>query len=137
MAELLDLEPHPEGGWYRQTWRSTVSLSPAGYDGPRATATAIYFLLNPGEASRWHRVASDELWLWHAGGPLILTLGGSGAAPGDRVDQVLGPAVATGERPQLVVPGGAWQSAAPAGTEPVLVTCVVSPGFEFADFELA
>ena len=61
LAELLDLEPHPEGGWYRQTWRSTVSLSPAGYDGPRATATAIYFLLNPGEASRWHRVASDEL----------------------------------------------------------------------------
>jgi len=137
LAELLDLEPHPEGGWYRQTWRSTVSLSPAGYDGPRATATAIYFLLNPGEASRWHRVASDELWLWHAGGPLTLTLGGTGATPGDQVDQVLGPSVATGERPQLVVPGGAWQSAAPAGTEPVLVTCVVSPGFEFADFELA
>jgi len=137
LAELLDLEPHPEGGWYRQTWRSMVSLSPAGYDGPRATATAIYFLLNPGEASRWHRVASDELWLWHAGGPLTLTLGGSGAAPGDPVDQVLGPSFATGERPQFVVPGGAWQSAAPAGTEPVLVTCVVSPGFEFADFELA
>jgi predicted cupin superfamily sugar epimerase len=137
LAELLDLEPHPEGGWYRQTWRSTVSLAPPGYDGERASATAIYFLLNPGEASRWHRVASDELWLWHAGGPVTLTLGGSGAAPGDPVDQVLGPAVATGERPQLVVPGGTWQSAAPAGTEAALVTCVVSPGFEFADFELA
>jgi uncharacterized protein len=137
LAELLDLEPHPEGGWYRQTWRSTVSLSPPGYDGMRATATAIYFLLNAGEASRWHRVASDELWLWHTGGPLTLTLGGSGATPSDPVDQVLGPSVATGERPQLVVPAGAWQSAAPAGVEPVLVTCVVSPGFEFADFELA
>lgn len=137
LAELLDLEPHPEGGWYRQTWRSTVSLAPPGYDGERATATAIYFLLNPGEASRWHRVASDELWLWHAGGPLTLTLGGAGEAPGDPVDQVLGPSVATGERPQLVVPGGTWQAAAPARTEAVLVTCVVSPGFEFADFELA
>ena len=137
MAALLDLEPHPEGGWYRQTWRSAVSLSPQGYEGPRATATAIYFLLNPGEVSRWHRVASDELWLWHAGGPLTLTLGGAGPAPVDPVDQVLGPSVATGERPQLVVPGGMWQSASPAGTEPVLVTCVVSPGFEFADFELA
>src|SRR5262245_46514567 len=78
LAQLLDLEPHPEGGWYRQTWRSAVSLSPPGYEGSRATATAIYFLLNPGEASRWHRVASDELWLWHAGGPLTLTLGGAG-----------------------------------------------------------
>jgi uncharacterized protein len=137
LAELLDLEPHPEGGWYRQTWRSAVSLAPPGYDGERATATAIYFLLNPGETSRWHRVASDELWLWHAGGPLTLTLGGSGEAPGDPVDRALGPSFATGERPQLVVPGGTWQSAAPAGPEAVLVTCVVSPGFEFADFELA
>jgi predicted cupin superfamily sugar epimerase len=136
LAQLLDLEPHPEGGWYRQTWRSAVPLSPPGYDGPRATATAIYFLLNLGEVSRWHRVTSDELWLWHTGGPLTLTLGGVGPAPADPVDQMLGPAVATGERPQIVVPGGTWQCAAPTGSEPVLVTCVVSPGFEFADFQL-
>jgi uncharacterized protein len=137
LAELLDLEPHPEGGWFRQTWRGAVEVSPTGYDGSRATATAIYFLLNPGEVSRWHRVASDELWLWHSGGPLTLSLGGAGATPGDADARTLGPSIATGERPQIVVPGGTWQSAAPAGPEPVLVSCVVSPGFEFADFELA
>ena len=85
-----------------------MSVTPDGYEGPRATATAIYFLLNPGERSRWHRVASDELWLWHSGGPLTLTLGGGGARPFDPVDHVLGPCVEDGQRPQLIVPGGAW-----------------------------
>jgi uncharacterized protein len=136
LARLLDLSPHPEGGWYRQTWRSSIPVSPDGYDGPRATATAIYFLLNPGEVSRWHRVASDELWLWHSGGPLRLTLGGTGSAPDAANDRILGPSVAAGERPQIVVPGGTWQSATPVSAESVLVSCVVSPGFEFADFEL-
>jgi predicted cupin superfamily sugar epimerase len=136
LAQLLDLSPHPEGGWYRQTWRSSVPVTPDGYDGERATATAIYFLLNPDERSRWHRVASDELWLWHTGGPLTLTLGGTGPAPGVPVDLVLGADVAAGEQPQIVVPAGTWQSAAPASTDAVLVSCVVSPGFEFADFSL-
>lgn len=67
-ATILDLAPHPEGGWYRETWRSDVAVEPAGYDGARASATAIYFALAPGESSRWHRVRSAELWLWHAGG---------------------------------------------------------------------
>ena len=136
LAELLDLSPHPEGGWYRQTWRSDVSFTPDGYDGRRVTATAIYFLLNPGERSRWHRVASDELWLWHSGGPLTLTLGGDAAGPSEPVAHLLGPSVEAGQWPQLLVPGGSWQSAVPAASEPVLVSCVVSPGFEFADFEL-
>jgi predicted cupin superfamily sugar epimerase len=136
LAEALDLGPHPEGGWYRQTWRSEVPLHPDGYPGDRASATAIYFLLAPGEESAWHRVRSAELWLWHRGGPLLLSLGGEGERPGDPQDAVLGPDVARGEHPQLVVPAGTWQAARPVRGA-ALVTCVVSPGFDFADFELA
>jgi predicted cupin superfamily sugar epimerase len=136
LAEQLDLAPHPEGGWFRETWRSPVTLTPPGYAGPRAAATAIYFLLHPGERSRWHVVRSDELWMWHSGGPLDLTLGGSADAPADGTTIVLGADVGVGQQPQAVVPGGVWQCAAPAGAEPVLVSCVVSPGFDFADFRL-
>jgi predicted cupin superfamily sugar epimerase len=136
LAEHLDLARHPEGGWFRETWRSEVSFTPAGYDGPRAAATAIYFLLNPGERSRWHVVRSDELWLWHSGGPLTLRLGGAAETPDElaAVAFTLGPDVVAGHRPQVLVPGGVWQAAAPASGEPVLVSCVVSPGFDFADF---
>jgi predicted cupin superfamily sugar epimerase len=136
LAERLDLEPHPEGGWYRQTWRAPETTVPYGYDGPRALATAIYFLLHPGEWSRWHVVRSDELWFWHAGGPLDLRLGGSGSDPvaGGRIR--LGGDLFGGEEPQARVPGGVWQSAVPGGDLPVLVSCVVSPGFEFADFRM-
>lgn len=137
LARVLGLAAHPEGGWYRETWRSPVSFQPAGYDGERATATAIYFLLAPGEESRWHRVRSTELWLWHSGGPLTLELGGSGPDPSDEPEVLtLGPKVAAGQHPQVVVPADAWQAARPAGHEPVLVSCVVSPGFDFTDFEL-
>jgi len=138
LAELLDLAPHPEGGWFRETWRSAVSLTPPGYSGERATATAIYFLLNPGERSRWHVVRSDELWVWHAGGPLTLRLGGDGDRPDDRGARLLtlGMDIVAGQRPQRVVPGGIWQSAEPAADEAVLVSCVVSPGFDYADFKL-
>jgi predicted cupin superfamily sugar epimerase len=136
LAERLDLAPHPEGGWFRQTYRSIHTLRPAGYDGPRSAATAIYFLLHPGERSRWHVVLSDELWFFHSGGPLALTLGGTGPQPGAPQALVLGADVAAGQRPQALVPGGTWQAAEPAGTEPVLASCVVSPGFEYADFKL-
>ena len=136
LARQLDLERHPEGGWYRQTWRSPVSFTPDGYPGPRHTATAIYFALHPGERSAWHVVRSDELWLWHAGGPLELRLGGTGAHPGAATVRLVGGDLAAGHEPQAVVPGGVWQSAAPAGPAPVLVTCVVAPGFDFADFRL-
>jgi uncharacterized protein len=137
LAEQLDLMPHPEGGWFRETWRSAVSLEPAGYGGPRASATAIYFLLHPGEESRWHVVRSAELWFWHRGGPLQLRLGGSGPAPADSVAHVLGGDVAAGQQPQALVSPGVWQAAAPLGPDPTLVSCVVSPGFDFADFRLA
>ena len=137
LARVLDLAAHPEGGWFRETWRSGVSLRADGYDGERASATAIYFLLAPGEESRWHRVRSAELWLWHSGGPLLLRLGGVGAAPDEASYEVLlGPDVHDGQQPQVVVPARAWQAARPAGQQPVLVSCVVSPGFDFADFEL-
>ena len=71
-AAALDLRQHPEGGWYRETWRSLVEFTPPGYPGPRASATAILFLLLPGESSAPHTVRSDELWFWHDGGPLAL-----------------------------------------------------------------
>lgn len=131
LAEQLDLAPHPEGGWFRETWRSERTLDLPDYDGPRSAGTAIYYLLAPGERSAWHRVRSAELWFWHRGGPLTLTLGGSGESPAEPVESVLGP-----DAPQLLVPPGVWQAARPAGEEEVLVSCVVVPGFDFADFEL-
>jgi uncharacterized protein len=152
LARELDLQPHPEGGWYRETWRSPITFAPDGYEGTRSVATAIYFLLHPGERSRWHVVRSDELWFWHSGGPLTLRLGGESApqdanasgpgAPGPSrpagtVDLLLGPDVLAGQQPQALVPRGTWQTAAPAADEPVLVSCVVAPGFDFADFSIA
>lgn len=123
----LGLAPHPEGGWYRETWRA-----PPG-DGARAAGTAIHFLLEVGQRSHWHRVDADELWLWHAGAPLDLHIEGAGGAI-DRV--VLGANVLAGEAPQALVPVGRWQAAhAAAGW--TLVSCVVVPGFDFAGFELA
>jgi predicted cupin superfamily sugar epimerase len=135
-AEALDLLPHPEGGWYRRTWESATPVSPPGYGGQRPTGTAIYFLLQPGETSRWHRVRSDELYLWHRGGPLSLTLGGRAPIPAAPTPTLVGPDLAAGQRPQLLIPGGTWQTAVPAGTDEVLVSCVVSPGFDFADFSV-
>ena len=136
LAGVLGLERHPEGGWFRETWRSGVTFQPDGYDGERASATAIYFLLAPGEESRWHRVRSAEIWLWHSGGPLTLELGGTGDDPAEPEAITLGPDVKVGQHPQAVVPAGAWQAARPAGDQPVLVSCIVSPGFDFADFTL-
>ena len=136
-AERLDLLPHPEGGWYRETWAAGPPCQPPGYPGTRAPATAIYFLLMAGTSSRWHAVRSDELWLWHAGGPLTLRLGGTGREPAaDPAELTLGPDLAAGQRPQQLVPGGHWQAAEPAGRHEVLVSCVVAPGFDFADFSV-
>ena len=133
LAELLGLESHPEGGWYRETWKSEVEFEPDGYGGTRASATAIYFLLAPGEESRWHQVRSAEIWLWHSGGPLTLEYG---ETPEAAEAVTLGPDVRAGQQPQVVIPPNAWQAARPAGDEPVLVSCVVSPGFDFADFRM-
>ncbi|MDF5752354.1 cupin domain-containing protein [Spongiactinospora sp. TRM90649] len=127
VAEALGLLPHPEGGWFRETWRTEASFRPEGYPGERSSATGIYFLLMPGEESIWHAVRSDEVWLWHRGGPLALLID-------DREPIILGPEVERGQIPQAIVPAGAWQAARPAGDREVLVSCVVSPGFDFADF---
>ena len=134
-ADALGLIPHPEGGWFRETWRAEPSWTPAGYPGRRSAATAIYFLLPAGAESCWHTVRSDEVWLWHSGGPLVLLLGGAGPRPAaDPVAVTLGPDLTAGQRPQYVVRGGGWQSARPAGAAEVLVSCVVAPGFDVADF---
>ncbi|MFI0465931.1 MULTISPECIES: cupin domain-containing protein [Saccharopolyspora] len=132
-AEEFDLLPHPEGGWYRQTWAGPVRIEHNG--GTRSSATMIYFLLPPGQLSAWHTVASDELWLWHRGGPLTLCLGGDGPRPVDEPERlVLG--AGAGQAPQAVVPAGTWQCAQAAATAETLVSCVVSPGFDFADFRV-
>lgn len=130
LVTLLDLAPHPEGGWYRRTWTSPATTTTP--HGPRPTATAILYLLD--DVSAWHRVRSTELWCWHAGSPVGLSVGGDGPAPAGALESVLGPPDAL---PQHEVPPGVWQSARLLGDEPALVTCVVSPGFDFADFELA
>jgi uncharacterized protein len=136
-ADLLDLMPHPEGGWYRETWRAAPESVPDGYLGPRAAATGIYFLLTPGEESAWHRVRSDEVWLWHRGGPLTMLDGGDGEVPSDTpVTVVVGPDLAAGQVPQHVIAGRHWQCARPSAATETLVSCVVAPGFDFADFTL-
>jgi len=130
-AIRLALEPHPEGGWFRRTWTSATPVETAG--GTRPAATCIHYLLTPEESSAWHVVSSDELWLWHGPGRLELSLGGSGAAPGDVETIVLGPDDAA----QTLVPAGVWQAARPLDDREVLVSCFVSPGFDFADWRLA
>jgi uncharacterized protein len=131
VVRLLDLAPHPEGGRYRETFRDTATVA-SGADSARAASTAIYFLLRAGEVSRWHRVDAAEVWHWYAGAPLALTL----ADAKERRDIRLGPDLAAGERPQAVVPAGAWQQAASLG-DWTLVGCTVAPGFQLAGFELA
>ena len=138
LAELLDLAPHPEGGWFRRTWTSAVPVVRSGSTGTevRPSATAIHYLLSAGEQSRWHRVGSDELWLHHRGDALDLSLGGSGTEPGEVTTVTLGPGLERGQHAQVLVPAGTWQAAGPV-TDDVLVTCVVSPGFDFAEWRLA
>ncbi|MDL9935634.1 cupin domain-containing protein [Gordonia sp. ABSL1-1] len=140
-AQELDLSPHPEGGWFAETWRSDLTLPetvlPSGYSGARSAGTAIYFLLLPGEESAWHTVRGAEIWLHHRGAPVILDLGGTDDAPGAPQPIALGPDVTAGQRPQAVVPPGCWQRARPARAEAALVSAIVVPGFDFDDFRLA
>ena len=125
---MLFRSPHPEGGWYRETWRAAAQA------GERASATAILFLLEADQRSHWHRVDAAELWLWHAGAPLRLMTAASDNGPTAQVR--LGGDVLSGEAPQHIVPPDHWQ-AAEADRGWALVSCVVSPGFEFAGFTLA
>ncbi|SEC39632.1 hypothetical protein SAMN04490239_3934 [Rhodococcus koreensis] len=139
-ARTLGLAPHPEGGWYRETWRSDVTIPeaslPDDYPGPRSAGTAILFLLMPGQQSAWHSVRSAEIWMYHRGSPLRLELGGDGSEPAAPDALILGADVAAGQQPQLLVPPRHWQRAKPEGDQPTLVSCVVTPGFDFADFQL-
>ena len=132
LAEQLGLEPHPEGGWFRQTWASPDQVVlPDGR--VRPTATLIYFLLPAGEFSTWHRVRSAEVWLAHTGS-VVLELGGTADTPASDSTAVVGTGV--GEQAQVLVPADTWQRTLP-GDQDALVSCLVSPGFDFADFELA
>jgi predicted cupin superfamily sugar epimerase len=134
LADLLELEPHPEGGWYRRTWTASEKVRTA--DGrERPTATLILFLLAAGESSAWHRIASEEVWIAHHG-VVTLELGGDGSEPAPSGVRTLGVDVRAGQQPQIVVPARVWQRTVPAEHD-ALVSCLVSPGFDFADFELA
>ncbi len=140
-AAGLGLEPLAgEGGFFASTWRSAHATAPSGFAGERAFASAIYFLLAQGQHSAWHQLRADELWFWHRGAPVVLLFGGDGAEPGAEPGAVteirLGADLAAGERPQALVPAGQWQSTRPV-TADTLVSCVVTPGFEYADFRLA
>ena len=123
----LDLQPHPEGGFYRQTWIAEAE------EGMRPAGTAIYFLLRDGGASHWHKVDASEIWLWHAGAPLVLSISETDAGPAQ--DIMLSGDLTKG-LPQGVVPKNWWQAARTTGNW-TLVSCTVSPAFQFEGFELA
>ena len=135
----LSLEPHPEGGWYVRDWQSPIN----DRSGRRPLSSLIYFLLAEGDASAWHKVDADEIWLWHGPAPVTIEMAGSGEAPDETAVRtvVLGTGIAASEDGgaapvgHLVVPAGLWQRTLP-GTGDALVSCVVSPGFEFAGFTL-
>ena len=121
IVKLLEMQPHPEGGYYKETFRDDAS-------------TAIYYLLEAGDHSHWHRVhGSSEIWHHYAGGPLALTLSSNGH---DAEAHRLGKNIDAGEKPQLVVPAGWWQTAESLGHW-TLVGCTVAPGFDFKNFEMA
>jgi uncharacterized protein len=128
IIRLLDLKPHPEGGHYRETFRD-----PKTVEGGRSASSLIYFLLDTGDVSEWHRVDAVETWHYYAGAPLVLTMSANGH---DAEAAHLGPDLAAGQRPQLVVPAHCWQTATSLGAW-TLVGCTVAPAFDFAGFELA
>ena len=128
LIERLDLQPHPEGGWYRETWRAAAT------SGERASGTAIHYLLEAGQRSHWHKVDATEVWLWHGGSALLLSTASEDAGPVASVR--LGADVLNGEVPQHVIAPHHWQ-AAQADRGWALVSCIVSPGFDFAGFVMA
>ena len=129
VIRLLDLQPHPEGGHYVETFRDGGDVT-----GPRGASSAIYYLLREGEMSAWHRVTdASEVWHWHGGDAMELRVAPFGGGPATTIR--LGPDLAAGERPQGVVPPGDWQTARPTGTWS-LVGCTVAPAFQFDVWEL-
>lgn len=127
IIRALKLLPHPEGGHYKETWRDKRK--------PRGSGTAIYYLLSRGEESRWHRIDAVEIWHHYAGAPLALKIATGSKSRTIRTIR-LGPDIAKGEQPQVIVPKGVWQSAKSLGLWS-LVGCTVSPAFDFAGFEMA
>mmetsp|Transcript_312 Transcript_312/g.412 ORF Transcript_312/g.412 Transcript_312/m.412 type:complete len:166 (+) Transcript_312:3-500(+) len=127
IIKILNMQPHPEGGYYHQTFRDEQGA-------PRGASTAIYYLLEKGQRSHWHKVTdASEVWLWHAGDALELNISEDGKHTSRHV---LGMDLKSGQRPQCIVKANAWQSAAPLG-DWTLVSCTVAPGFEFTSFEMA
>ena len=131
LIEELRLSPHPEGGWYRETWRAEAAAD------ERGDATAILFLLESHQRSHWHRIDAAEIWLWHAGDPLVLSLAAGDDGPVREVG--LGGDVMAGQAPQYVIAPEEWQAAAPLPGDHgyALVSCVVAPAFRFEGFTLA
>ncbi len=127
IIDRLALRPHPEGGWYAETWRADAT------GGARANGTAIYYLLEQGVRSKWHRVNAAEIWHFYAGAPLKLSIAAEDGAPRD---EMLGTNLRAGERPQIIIPPHRWQAAESLGAW-TLVGCTVSPGFMFEHFEMA
>jgi predicted cupin superfamily sugar epimerase len=127
VVRLLGLISHPEGGWYAETHRDRSA------DGGRGASTAIYYLLKAGELSAWHKIDADEVWHWYAGAPMVLTISPDGH---DAHARHLGADLARGQRPQILVPAGHWQTAESLGAW-TLVGCTVAPAFSFDGFELA
>jgi len=129
IIEELHMKPHPEGGFYVETYRDNYNIE----DGTRAHSTAIYYLLKAGEYSHWHRVDAAEIWHFYAGSPLELSI----SDENELAEQItLGPDILAGARPQAVVKPGEWQSARSLGKW-TLVGCTVAPGFDFSGFEMA
>lgn len=138
LINQLELARHPEGGWYRETYRSDVQVAaaalPERFSGERSCSTAIYFLLEQGDFSSFHRIKSDELWHYYAGAAVLIHL----ITPeGAATTLQLGPDPGQGQQFQVVIPAGCWFGAEPADEGFSLVGCTVAPGFDFADFELA
>ena len=128
VVSLLNMQPHPEGGYYAETFRDEVTDATG-----RAASTLIYFLLPAGIVSRWHKVDAVETWHWYGGAPLELSISADGT---QRQDLRLGNNLAAGERPQGIVPRNGWQQARSHGAW-TLVGCTVAPGFQFEGFEMA
>lgn len=149
LIDTLQLQPHPEGGWFREVFRATAQVQPADGRTPRHALTSIYFLLEARQRSHWHRVTSDEVWVHLEGSPL--SLWAWNAMNNEAVCTVLGPVdMAMGRHPQHTIPAGLWQAAEPLADDApgasagspdnpqgyTLVACMVGPGFDFVDFEL-
>lgn len=127
IIKALGLFPHPEGGWYRQTWMSSQGS-------PRPSGSAIYYLLEAGQRSHWHRIDSTEIWHFHAGAPLVLSTAATDQGPVQ--ETTLGPNILAGHHAQIIVPVQHWQAARSTG-DWTLVGCTVSPAFSFDGFHMA